>query len=59
MQTTLSVPHYASYLTESNFVRATEFLPERWLGADAQFEADKKDTLQPFMLEPRNCLGKK
>ena len=58
-QTTVSVPHYTLYLTESNFVWPTEFLPEWWLDSDAQFEADKKDTLQPFVLGPRNCLGKK
>lgn len=46
-------------MTESNFVRPTEFLPERWLKNDTQFDADKKDALQPFVLGPRNCLGKK
>lgn len=46
-------------MTESNFVRHTEFLPERWLKNDTQFDADKKDALQPFVLGPRNCLGKK
>ncbi|KAJ5683044.1 sterigmatocystin biosynthesis P450 monooxygenase stcL [Penicillium macrosclerotiorum] len=56
--TNVHVPHYASYMSESNFFRAKEFLPERWLQSDPQFEADQRDTLQPFSLGARNCLGK-
>ncbi|PYH81783.1 hypothetical protein BO82DRAFT_402009 [Aspergillus uvarum CBS 121591] len=61
-QTDIHVPHYASYMSDTNdtnFFRAKEFLPERWLGTDPQFEGDKKDTLQPFSMGARNCLGKR
>ncbi|KAJ5901463.1 sterigmatocystin biosynthesis P450 monooxygenase stcL, partial [Penicillium taxi] len=56
--TNVHVPHYASYMSDSNFLRAKEFLPERWLQSDPQFEADQRDTLQPFSMGARNCLGK-
>lgn len=59
LQTDVHVPHYASYMSDANFFRAKEFLPERWLGTDPQFEGDRRDTLQPFSMGARNCLGKR
>ncbi|KAJ5719828.1 hypothetical protein N7493_006706 [Penicillium malachiteum] len=56
--TTVACHHYASYHSASNFTFPHDFLPERWLGQDARFSADKRDVLQPFSLGPRNCLGK-
>ncbi|OJJ94721.1 hypothetical protein ASPACDRAFT_37352 [Aspergillus aculeatus ATCC 16872] len=56
--TDVHVPHYASYMSDTNFFRAKEFLPERWLGTDPQFDGDRRDTLQPFSMGARNCLGK-
>lgn len=55
----VAVSHYATYMSESNFTRPKEFLPERWLKEDPQFDSDNKDALQPFVVGPRNCLGKK
>ncbi|PYI32696.1 cytochrome P450 [Aspergillus indologenus CBS 114.80] len=57
-RTDVHVPHYDSYMSGASFFRATDFLPERWLGTDPQFEGDKKDTLQPFSVGARNCPGK-
>lgn len=59
MKIAVAVSHYATYMSESNFTRPTEFLPERWLKEDPQFDSDNKDALQPFVVGPRNCLGKK
>ncbi|KAL8886285.1 MAG: hypothetical protein Q9215_005980 [Flavoplaca cf. flavocitrina] len=42
-----------------NFVEPNSFIPERWLpDADSKFDADRKDAQEPFMVGPRNCLGK-
>ncbi|KAJ5622389.1 hypothetical protein N7528_005621 [Penicillium herquei] len=57
--TTVACHHYASYHSASNFTFPHDFLPERWLGQDPRFSADKKEVLQPFSLGPRNCLGRK
>lgn len=38
-----------------------EFRPERWLaedGGDAAARSSIEDTLRPFSLGPRNCIGK-
>ncbi|PYI13900.1 cytochrome P450 [Aspergillus japonicus CBS 114.51] len=44
-RTDVHVPHYGSYMSDASFFRATDFLPERWLGTDPQFEGYKTDTL--------------
>ena len=42
-----------------NFVDPLAFNPERWLtDADPRFDADRKAMYEPFMVGPRNCLGK-
>ncbi|KAJ5902905.1 hypothetical protein N7495_003433 [Penicillium taxi] len=56
--TVVSTHHYASYHADANFALAGEFHPERWLGIDERFSADKRDVLQPFSLGQRGCLGK-
>lgn len=53
----VGIPQRAMYTSETNFKRATEFLPQRWLG-DAEFEADAKHCLQPFSVGNRDCVGK-
>ncbi|OQE31460.1 hypothetical protein PENSTE_c001G05277 [Penicillium steckii] len=58
-KTVVNVSHWSAYHSESNFTRPAEFLPERWLGVDAQFHDDAKDVFQPFSVGPRNCIGKK
>jgi len=56
--TTVACHHYAAYHSPSNFASPEEFIPERWLGNDPRFSQDQRDTLQPFSLGPRNCIGK-
>ncbi|KAL4912424.1 cytochrome P450 [Aspergillus aurantiobrunneus] len=59
--TTVGVNHFACYHDPSNFARADEFLPERWLPEyqhKAPFNQDQRQCLQPFSFGPRNCLGK-
>ncbi|KAI1387309.1 cytochrome P450 [Hypoxylon trugodes] len=51
----------AMSLSEDNFHRASEFLPERFLPADmqpAEFENDCRGSQKPFGFGARNCLGK-
>ena len=46
-------------LLESNFHRAGDFEPERWLkNAPAEFANDVKATSQVFSLGIRNCIGR-
>ncbi|KAI0110917.1 cytochrome P450 [Nemania sp. FL0031] len=54
--TFLGIPQRAMYLSESNFKRAREFVPERWLDL-AEFAADRRDCFHPFSLGSRNCIG--
>ncbi|KAE8381191.1 cytochrome P450 [Aspergillus bertholletiae] len=56
---TVSTHQYASYHSPTNFALPEQFIPERWLGTDNRFDPDKRGVLQPFILGPRNCLGKK
>ncbi|KAM5350928.1 hypothetical protein ACJ41O_003651 [Fusarium nematophilum] len=56
-QTSVSVPHWAAFHSETNFRDADDFVPERWLG-DSRYDNDSKDVLQPFSTGPRNCIGK-
>ncbi|KAJ5242924.1 uncharacterized protein N7469_001251 [Penicillium citrinum] len=58
-KTVVNVSHWSAYHSESNFTRPAEFLPERWLGVDAQFNKDAKDVFQPFSVGPQSCIGKK
>ncbi|KAJ9660480.1 hypothetical protein H2201_006902 [Coniosporium apollinis] len=55
--TSVAVQQYASCRLESNFSRADEFLPQRWLG-DSEFAKDARVISQPFSLGPRSCIGR-
>jgi cytochrome P450 len=54
----MGVPHWAASHLSANFTRPDEYHPERWLG-DPTFAGDKLEVVQPFMVGPRNCVGKK
>ncbi|EOD53177.1 putative cytochrome p450 monooxygenase protein [Neofusicoccum parvum UCRNP2] len=53
----VGMPMYAAFRSGSNFRNADRFVPERWLG-DEEYAQDKKLSLQPFSVGPRNCLGR-
>ena len=55
--TQISVHHLSTYRSEDNFKNPNEFRPERWLG-DPEYKDDNLDSLEPFSVGPRNCLGK-
>ncbi|RGP77130.1 hypothetical protein FLONG3_4645 [Fusarium longipes] len=55
--TRVSVHHWSTYHSESNFKDADIFVPERWLKTEARYAGDALDALQPFSFGPRNCLG--
>ncbi|RMZ76055.1 hypothetical protein DV737_g5007, partial [Chaetothyriales sp. CBS 132003] len=62
-RTHVGVHHTGAYWSESNFRRATEFIPERWL-AEAlddptnEFYHDNRRVHEPFHTGPRNCIGR-
>ncbi|KAJ4117491.1 hypothetical protein NW768_010854 [Fusarium equiseti] len=56
-ETRVSVHHWSTYHSESNFKDADKFVPERWLKKDARYAGDAVDAHQPFGFGPRNCLG--
>ncbi|KAI1082632.1 cytochrome P450 [Whalleya microplaca] len=55
-KTRVSVSHYATYHSETNFKNPETFAPERWLG-DPIYAGDIRDAHQPFSWGSRNCLG--
>jgi len=54
----VGIPQRAMYMSETNFKRASEFLPQRWLG-EAEFEDDARHCLQPFSVGSRDCVARK
>lgn len=47
------------FRSPSNFVEPDTYVPERWLPeADPKYSADRKEAHEPFMVGPRNCIGK-
>ncbi|KAI0841507.1 cytochrome P450 [Hypoxylon sp. FL0890] len=54
--TVVTINHYCSNTSASNFRDPMEFIPERWMG-DARYANDKRDVVQPFSVGPRNCPG--
>jgi hypothetical protein len=54
---TVGVHQVATYRSKANFTSPNEFHPERWLG-DKMFANDALDSVEPFSVGPRNCLGK-
>ncbi|KAF4785653.1 hypothetical protein HER10_EVM0008443 [Colletotrichum scovillei] len=55
--TRVSVHHWSTYRSESNFKNADTFTPERWLKTDPTYAGDALEAHQPFGFGPRNCLG--
>ncbi|OHF03244.1 RadP cytochrome P450 epoxidase [Colletotrichum orchidophilum] len=57
--TLVSVNPYSAFTNPDNWARPTEFVPERWIDADApEWKDDERDVYEPFSYGPRNCLGK-
>ncbi|KAI0109794.1 cytochrome P450 [Daldinia grandis] len=54
--TVVTINHYCSNTSASNFCDPTSFIPERWMG-NAKYANDKRDVMQPFSVGPRNCPG--
>ncbi|KAH8171754.1 cytochrome p450 domain-containing protein [Sarocladium implicatum] len=53
----VSVPHWAASHSHANFREPDEYRPERWLH-DPAYQNDKLQVVQPFLVGPRNCIGK-
>lgn len=59
-QVRVGIPQKTAYRSPSNFTEPLRYQPERWLkDAPTKFDADRKDSFEPFMVGPRNCLGKR
>ncbi|KAK5144603.1 hypothetical protein LTR04_001512 [Oleoguttula sp. CCFEE 6159] len=56
--TTVYMSQYPANHSSRNFVDPHVFIPDRWLGTDPRFDADKRVVVQPFSFGARNCLGK-
>lgn len=57
--TRCGIPQKTMFRSPSNFVEPDAFVPERWLPeADPKYDADRKEAHEPFMVGPRNCIGK-
>ncbi|PVH77181.1 cytochrome P450 [Cadophora sp. DSE1049] len=56
--TTVSAANYPTFRNPKNFKRPNEFIPERWMPGNKDFESDRKSSFQPWSMGPRNCLGK-
>ncbi|TVY81083.1 Cytochrome P450 monooxygenase aclL [Lachnellula suecica] len=54
--TAVGVASLGASLSSSNWSDAGTFKPERWLGKP--LDGDDRRSMQPFILGPRNCLGK-
>ena len=56
--TIIGVPQFAINHSPELWTDPMEFKPERFLG-DQKYANDKIDSMQPFSIGPRNCVGKK
>ncbi|KAL9026816.1 MAG: hypothetical protein Q9196_004572, partial [Gyalolechia fulgens] len=57
--TRCGIPQKTMFRSPSNFVEPNTYCPERWLPeADSKYDADRKEAHEPFMVGPRNCIGK-
>ncbi|KAI1108084.1 cytochrome P450 [Nemania sp. NC0429] len=54
--TVVTINHYCSNTSASNFLEPMSFIPNRWLG-DKKYADDKRSVVQPFSVGPRNCPG--
>ncbi|TVY35570.1 Cytochrome P450 monooxygenase [Lachnellula occidentalis] len=55
--TSVAVNQWSANHSPTNFVRADEFIPERWMGGD-EFAGDNRRAVQPFSVGRRDCIGR-
>ena len=55
--TSVGVATLAASLSKENWTDPYTFKPERWL--DGGWDGDDNKAMQPFLVGPRNCLGRK
>lgn len=55
--TSVGVATLAASHSAQNWTEPEAFRPERWLGSE--WAGDDRKAMQPFLVGPRNCLGKK
>ena len=55
----VGIPAKTAYRLPSKWMDSHLFLPERWLSdADPRYANDDRAIFEPFMVGPRNCIGK-
>ncbi|KAL4902337.1 hypothetical protein BDW74DRAFT_169552 [Aspergillus multicolor] len=55
--THVNILHYAVYNSDSHFVNAAQFLPERWVGANPPDQSSNA-AYQPFSMGGHSCPGR-
>lgn len=55
--TRVSVHHWSTYRSAANYHEPNSFVPERWLGGDARYQDDRRESYQPFGYGSRVCVG--
>lgn len=56
--TVIGIPQWAINHSPDLWTDPMEYHPERFLG-DPKYAGDRLDSMQPFSIGPRNCVGKK
>ncbi|KAF7588622.1 hypothetical protein BBP40_005460 [Aspergillus hancockii] len=59
-RTCVTMNLWAANRSTLNFHRPNDMVPERWIKpCPPEFQGDDRDTVKPFSVGPRDCLGKK
>ncbi|KAL9012746.1 MAG: hypothetical protein Q9173_002509 [Seirophora scorigena] len=57
-KTFVQVSIFAANMSATNWANPTSFVPERWIAPYGDYAQDQRQSLQPFSLGPRVCIGK-
>lgn len=58
VQMFVQVSIFAANMSATNWASPTSFGPERWIAPYGEYAQDQRQSLQPFSLGARVCIGK-